>query len=372
LEPVTLNQGHQLRHVVIGVGAGIFKSHRAGLALPPVQLVGVSDINEKVGRQRANELDVPFYVDYRRMLAETRPEVAIILTPPPLHAEIAIACLQAGCHVLLEKPIAIRIEDADAMVAAARAHGRLLGVMFQHRYRPEVRAARRLIQQGQLGSIERVEMSAVWTRPASYFQQAAWRGTWSGEGGGVLINQAQHNLDVLCFLFGLPRRVSAWTRNQLHRIEAEDTAQAMLEWSDGALGSFHVSTAEADIKERIKVVGTGGMLEMVQGRLSVHAFDMDVREYVATCPDPYAALGRSPVEVEIEEGKGNHLAVYQGFYDVLLNGGTFVSDGEQGSMALELANAMVYASYMQHEVELPLDRQGYSALLARLQQHVPD
>jgi predicted dehydrogenase len=366
LERVTLNEGQQLRHVVIGVGAGIFKSHRSGLALPPVRLIGVSDINVGLGQQRAKELGAPFYPDYRRMLAETRPDVAIILTPPPLHAEIAIACLQSGSHVLVEKPIAIRIEDADEMVAAACENQRLLGVVFQHRYRPEIRAARRLIQHGQLGKIERVEMSAVWTRPASYFRQAAWRGTWAGEGGGVLINQASHNLDVLCFLCGLPRRVSAWTRNLLHRIEAEDTAQAMLEWSDGALGSFHVSTAEADVKERIKVVGTAGTLEIVQGKLSVHAFDMDVREYAATSPDPYAVPGMRSVNVEIEPGAGDHLAVYREFYDALLNGGEFVSDGEQGSMALELANAMVYASYMRREVELPLDRQSYSELLARL------
>lgn len=369
MEPFTSSQ---LRHVVIGVAAGIFKSHRSGLALPPVKLVGVSDINEEVGRQRADELDAPFYVDYRQMLAEAQPDVAIIITPPPLHAEIAIACLQAGCHVLVEKPIAIRIEDADAMVAAARANERLLGVVLQHRYRPEIRAARRLIQRGQLGKIERVEMSAVWTRPASYFQMASWRGTWSGEGGGVLINQASHNLDVLCFLCGLPQRVSAWTRNLLHQIEAEDTAQAMLEWSDGALGSFHVSTAEADIKERIKIVGTRGTLEIVQGKLSVNAFDVDLQEYVATCPDPYAAPRIRPVEVELEQGAGDHLAVYRGFYDALLNGEQFVSDGEQGSMALELANAMVYSSYTRREVELPLDRKSYSELLARLQKREPN
>jgi predicted dehydrogenase len=261
------SQQSRLRHVIIGVAAGVFGGHRPALALPTVDLVAVSDINTEVGTQRASELQCAFYKDYRQMLRETRPGVAVILTPHFLHPAIAIDCLQAGCHVLVEKPIALQVADADAMIEEANRSQRLLGLIFQHRFRPEIRAAKKLLQEGLLGDIQRVELSAVWTRPDSYYKLASWRGTWAGEGGGILINQASHNLDLLCHLMGLPARLYAWTRRLLHQIETEDTAQAILEWPNGALGSLHISSAEADIPERLKILGTRGYLELAHGQI---------------------------------------------------------------------------------------------------------
>lgn len=360
-------QTQRLRHAIIGVGAGILNGHRPALALPAVDLVAASDINATLGQQRADELRCPFYSDYRQMLAETQPDVVVILTPPFLHASMTIESLQAGCHVLVEKPIAIQVAEADEMIATARRCQRLLGVVFQQRYRPEIVAARRLLREGFLGQIQRVELTAVWTRPTCYYQMASWRATWSGEGGGILTNQSSHNLDLLCYLLGSPRRVAAWTRNLLHRIETEDTVQAMLEWSDGALGMVHISTAEADEPERLKIIGTRGSLEIGRGSLQVQAFDRALDEYVVVSRDPYAKLPRHSQEIALEEGKGDHVAVYRAFHDAILHGNTDYADGEQGGRELELANVMIYASHRHCEVELPLDRHAYAALLAELQ-----
>lgn len=361
---------NRLRHVVIGGGAGIFKSHLPGLKLPNAELVALSDINAEPAQQRANELRCAFYTDYRQMLAESRADVAVILTPHPLHARIAIDCLRVGCHVLVEKPMAIQVAEADAMIETAEQHQRLLAVVFQHRFRPEIRTAHQIIQEGRLGQLERVEMSAVWTRPKSYFQQAPWRGTWSGEGGGVLMNQAMHNLDVLCYLVGeLPQRLHAWTRRLLHQIETEDTGHAMLEWSGGALGSLHISTAEADVSERIKLVGTHGILEIEPDKLTFQQFETGLHEYAATCPDPYGKVSSHLVSVKLEDGDGKHVSVYRNLHDAILHGSLLSSDGVQGRMSLELANAMIYSSYTHSEVELPLDRQKYASLLQKLQTH---
>lgn len=356
-----------LRHVVIGVGAGVINMHEEALHLPTVDLVAVSDINTEAGERRAREFGCTFYEDYRHMLEKERPDVTIITTPHPFHAQIAINALRAGSHVLVEKPMAVQVAEADAMIAAARENQKLLGVVFQHRFRPEVQTAYRLIQDGKLGDIQHVEMNRLWPRPESYFRTSPWRGTWKGEGGGVLMNQASHNLDVLCFLAGgLPQRVHAWTRRLLHDIETEDTAQAIFEWPNGALGSFHTSTAQMPQPEYLKLVGTRGYLEIISNELSLYLSDNDFREFSATSPEPFSSPKLKRVEVELTQGKGNHASVYRNFHEAILNGSTFTSEGEQGRMELELANAMIYASYTHSEVELPLDRQQYATLLENL------
>jgi Predicted dehydrogenases and related proteins len=358
----------RLRHVIIGVGADILKGHLPALALPTVEVVAASDINIAKGEQQARELGCAFFEDYRQMLAEMKPDVAVILTPPFLHASMTVNCLNAGCHVLVEKPMAIQVSEADRMIEAARQNKRVLGVVFQQRFRPEISAAHKLLQKGELGKVQRVELTAVWTRPNSYYKTASWRATWAGEGGGILTNQASHNLDLLCYLLGSPRHVIAWTRHTLHQIETEDTVHAMLEWSDGALGSIHISTAEADDAERIKIVGTRGSLEIGRGTLQVQMLDQDMNEYAATCPDPYALPGRHPVSVALGDEKADFVAVYRSFQQAIFQGGTDYCDGEQARAELELANAMIYSQYTHAEVELPLDRQRYAALLEKLQQ----
>ena len=359
--------GHRrLRHAVIGIGAGVLKMHRPGLALDTVELVGVSDLNAEGGRARADELGCPFYADYRAMLEAARPEVVVVMTPHPFHAPIVVDCLEAGCHVLVEKPMAVHVGEADGMVDAAARAGRLLAVNFQWRHRPDVRAARKLIRSGQLGRVQHVDLVATWTRAASYYAAQPWRGTWRGEGGGVLMNQAPHHLDLLCHLLGLPERVVAWTRTRLHCIEAEDTAQAMLEWADGTLGSVHVSTAEAGQPERLELLGTGGRLRIESGELSIEAFDRDLRDFLAESPDPYLAPPLHPVRVEPEPGVGDHVAVYRDLHRAIIEGTPVMADGAEGRMSLELANAIIYSSHRGEAVRLPLDRGVYAALVDEL------
>ena len=235
-----------LRTVFLGAGAGVFNMHRAvatesGLCT----IVAVQDIAPAAGQARADELDCPFYVDHKAMLAQEKPDLAVIITPHPYHAPLAIDALNAGAHVLVEKPISVHAGEADAMIEAAAQNDRLLAVNFQQRFRPEIQAAKELIAGGALGELQYVNMVVVWPRTRQYFANAGWRGTWKGEGGGVLLNQAPHNLDLLVHLMGMPARVAAWTRTRIHPIETEDTVQAMFEWQNGAIGSLHVSTAES-------------------------------------------------------------------------------------------------------------------------------
>ena len=356
----------KLRHVVIGVGAGIFQLHRQGLQQEHVDLVAVADINPALGQPRADELGCAFYTDHRQMLAETQPEVAVIITPHPFHAPIAIDCFEAGCHVLVEKPVAVQVAEADAMIEAAEKAGRLLAVNYQQRHRPDVQAARQLIQAGALGQIQYASLAVASLRTDAYYKAATWRGTWSGEGGGVLMNQAPHDLDMLCYLLGRPERVLAWTRAQLHQIETEDTALAMVAWPGGAMGAIHASTAESGLPQRLEILGTAGCLRLERGQLNFARFETDLRDHIAHSAELYSAPPLRPETVELAAGRGDHLAVYRNFHAAILEGAPLMADGASARMSLELANAMIYSSYTHGEVKLPLERQKYANLLADL------
>jgi predicted dehydrogenase len=357
----------RLRYAVVGVGAGVLKVHRPALSSNDVDLVAVTDINEELGRSRAVELECDFYADHRDMLADKLPEVCVVLAPQPYHARIAIDCLEAGSHVLVEKPMAIRLDDADAMIVAAGEARRLLAVNFQQRFRPEVRAAKRLIEDGELGDIQRVSMTHYWTRPAAYYETAPWRAAPAIEGGGLLMNQASHDLDLLCYLVGMPERVVAWTDAILHDVEVEDTVQAMLRWSGGVFGSFYTSTAGAGDEPSIVIHGTAGRLRIFDGRLEFERFEVDLKEYAATEPDPFGQPSDpEPVEVKLEAGLDGHLPVYRDLHEAILKGSSSMVDGVEGRKSLELANAMLYSNLFHEEVSLPLDRSTYAAMLEEL------
>jgi predicted dehydrogenase len=252
------------------------------------------------------------------------------------------------------------------MIEATRRAGRLLAVNLQHRTRPEIRAAKQLIQAGRLGQLQRVQMLAIWTRARRYFQLATWRGTWRGEGGGVLMNQAPHTLDLICHLAGQPSQVVAWNRTLYHAIETEDTSLSMLEWPNGALGSLLVSTAQAGEAERLEIAGTRGVLHLAAGGLQLAEADEDLRTFLAESQDPFGKPSLEPREVATDQGGGNHAAIYANFVDAIEHGAPLVADGTEGRMSLELANALIYSSATGQAVNLPLDRAAYSALLDRL------
>lgn len=358
--------GRRLRHAIVGAGANVFTMHRPALGLPSVELVGVADVNREVAERRAEELGCPAFTDHRAMLERARPEVVVVMTPHPFHARIAIDALEAGAHVLCEKPMAVHVGEADAMIEAAERAGRLLAINLQFRHRPEVRAAKRLIEAGRLGELQRIDALATWTRAGIYYTVAPWRGTWKGEGGGVLMNQAPHNLDLVAHLMGMPARLVAWTRTRLHQIETEDTAHAMLEWSNGALGSLHVSTAEADKGDRVEVLGTAGRLVLEHGTLTAEGFEPDLREHIRASQEPFSAPRSAPMAIDVPESSGDHMAVYRDVHAAILTGTAPLADGAEGRMSLELANAMTFSSRTGSTVELPLDRARYVGLLDEL------
>lgn len=355
------------RYAIIGCGAGIARHHLEALVqVPGAQIVGMCDLDATRGSERAQQHNSPFFTDHRLMLRETRPDVGVICTPHPFHAALALDCFQEGAHVLTEKPMAVQVSEADAMIAAAERAGRILAVNFQNRFRPVVERAREFVAGGGVGALVRVLCIEPWYRTAAYFQAAAWRATWRGEGGGVLMNQAPHTLDLMCHLAGEPTRVLGKTRTRRHAIECEDTAEAMLEYSNGASGYFYASTLEWGVTPRLQVTGECGALELVGNQLTTYRFAEPLPEYMVTSAEKYRGPDMTIETVDLEDTSGGHLAVYLDLESALANGGQPRTNGREGRMSLELANAIIFSSYANVPVELPLDRAAYTSLLDEL------
>jgi predicted dehydrogenase len=356
----------RLRYVLIGCAAGIASTHLNALRQIPAHIVGMSDVAAERGAAQAANAACPFFTDHRDLLRATKPDVAIITTPHPFHAPIALDCFAAGAHVLVEKPIAVEVSEADQMIEAAARTGRILAVNFQQRFRPVVARARALIEAGEVGPLVRVLCVEPWYRPAAYYRSAGWRGTWRGEGGGVLMNQAIHPLDLLCHLAGLPVKVWAWNRTRRHAIETEDTSQALLEFANGAPGYFVASTVEAGVPRRLQIIGEKAGLEIVGEQLLIYRFTPSLLEHMLTSTALYQAPQIDVETVTLEGDGGGHGALHRDLYEAVMAGGKPRIDGREGLMSLELANAFILSSHTERAVMVPVERAAYAALLEEL------
>jgi len=299
------------------------------------------------------------------MLSATHPDVAVICAPHPYHVPIAIDCLMAGYHVLTEKPMALEVAEADRVIKAAEEARRVLAVNFQHRLRPSVEYVKRFIAAGELGTLVRTLVVEPWLRTSAYYRSSAWRGNWTGEGGAVLMNQAPHTLDLMCYLVGLPAKVWGWVRTRYQSIECEDTAQAMLEYSNGAPGYFSTSTAEAGGERRIEIIGERAAIQMMGDSITIQRFVPPLRMFIENDPNFFNSptITSEKMELPASETQGNHYAVYHDLESAIAEGRAPRCNGVEGRMSLELANAIILSNFTGRLIDLPLDRQAYHAFL---------
>jgi predicted dehydrogenase len=251
------------------------------------------------------------------------------------------------------------------MVAAADRAGRLLGICFQQRFRPAIAAARGLLDDGKLGSLVSVSIVDPLYRPNAYYGAAGWRGTWRGEGGGVLLNQASHTLDLLCHLAGPPETVWGVARRRAQPMEAEDTATALLSYAGGAVGTFAASTLEPGV-QRIELVGDRGRIEIVGESMAFERFEPPISEHLASATEMFAAPARITETVELPQGRGDHRDLHADFCAAIREGREPRVPAREALCSLEIANAIVLSTHEQRAVSLPVDRDAYAALLAKL------
>lgn len=357
----------RVRFGVIGVG-GMGVAHATLIQrIEETALIAVCSASAERTQQVAQRFGVPGFTDYRQLLDSGLVDAVLIATPHPLHAEIALCAFERGVHVLCEKPLAVSIAEGRRMVHSARQHGCLLGAMLQMRTEKHFRIARRAVEESIIGNLLRAHTIATWCRNEAYYRSAAWRGTWSGEGGGVLINQAPHHLDVFCWLAGMPCRVTAQVRTRYHQIEVEDEAFALLEYPNGAHGYLYVNVNEMPPTRHFEVVGEGGKVVVNSDQVAVTRVVPPLPQYMRQTQDMWELPATEPVNLDVPEEEEGHEVVIRNFARVLLGlEERLIAPGEEALWSLELANAIILSAKRQKPVALPLDAEEYDALLAEL------
>lgn len=311
---------------------------------------------------------LPVFHDGRELIRSGAVDAVIIATPHLQHAPLGIAALENGVHVLVEKPIASHKADAEKLIAAHGKHPEtVFAGMFQFRTEPRYLVIRRLVRD-ELGEIVRVNwINTDWYRTEAYYAGSAWRATWKHEGGGVLLNQCLHNLDMLQWLCGMPTRVRGFCQmGRFHRIEVEDNVTAYLEWANGATGSFIGSTGEAPGANRLEIVGTRGTLVLENDKLTLTRNAVDMMEFSRTARQGFGKPEARGEDIPFANADRPHAELTQNFVNAILDSERLIAPGGEGIHSVELANAILYSSLLGQTLELPMDGAAWADELNRL------
>ena len=360
--------GESVGAAVIGSTGVIGRVHIDAIrGLANCRLVGVGARRQDALRRQARELGVAAYPALDDALSDDRVDAVIIAAPHPSHAEIAVRAAQAGKHVLCEKPLSVTPSEGDAMVAACRAAGVALGVLYNNRFRPEAAKMRELADAGAIGEIYRAAMTSAMIRSQDYYDRLDWRGTWRGEGGGALLNQGIHGIDMFQWLAGMPDTVSGAAQTLRHRAEVEDYASALLEYANGAHAFIHCSTAQAPQHQRLELWGDEGAVVMDDWSVTLHRLETPVRRFIAEDRSPtYDAPPSSAETFRFEPAGNTHAAAIGDFCGAVLNGREPKVTGEDGLKSQELAAAIALSAHRRRRVSLPVSRAECDALMAEL------
>lgn len=324
--------------------------------------------------QKAKEIfgeQVQYYTEYQQMFTSGAIDAVIIATPHPFHPIIAKSAFRNKLHVLTEKPAGIDTASVREMNQAAYESGKVFGIMFNQRTNPLYQTLREYVHNGKLGSIKRmVWIINNWYRTQAYYDSGDWRATWNGEGGGVLMNQCPHNLDIWQWIVGMPTRLRAFCRTaQYHHINVEDDVTIYAEYENGANASFITSTGEYPGTNRLEISGTLGKAVIEEGKLKFYLLHQDERDL---CFHSGEALPQEKVEyslVEQETSETGHLGILQNFTDAILKGEKLIAPGEEGIYGLMIGNAAYLSEWTNDWVTLPIDEEKYMSLLHRKQEN---
>lgn len=354
----------KVRLGIIGLGSMGLTHCRNVLAgkVRGLNLVAVADPDASA---RSQVPGVRAFASAEALIASGEVEAVLIATPHFSHTSLGIAALETGLHVLVEKPISAHKADAERLVAAHTRPDQVFAAMFNQRTDPYYQEIKKLIQSGALGQIRRINWIITdWFRTWAYYASAGWRATWEGEGGGVLLNQCPHNLDMLQWLFGQPERVRAFCKfGRYHPIEVEDDFTAYLEFPGGATGVFIGSTGEAPGTHRLEIAGERGRLVYENDEIAFVQNEQEMTAFSRTTPLPFARPATSIRPMRLAGHGGQHVEILQNFADAILHGATVIAPGSEGVHSVELANAMLLSTWEERTVELPLSGAGYAAAL---------
>jgi len=358
-----------LRIGVVGIG-GMGGSHAmqiAGGNVPGTELTAVCDVNPDRltwAREALSEKARPFQTD-EALVASGLVDAVIIATPHYDHPPIAMRALERGLHVLTEKPAGVYTRQVRQMNEAAARSGRVFAIMFQQRTCPEHRKMKDLVDSGELGPVTRTAwIVTAWFRSQSYYDSGGWRATWAGEGGGVLVNQCPHSIDLWQWIAGMPRRVRAWCRfGKHHDIEVEDDVTAFVEYESGATGVFVTTTGESPGTNRFEIAGDRGKLVLEDGRLTFHRTRVPVAQFNRAFTGGFGEPECWKCDVPVHGPAEGHLGIMKDWVRAIRTGSTLLAPGVEGIRSLEISNAMLLSTWIDDWVQIPVDEDLFYAKL---------
>lgn len=353
---------------VIGIG-NMGSSHAKNLLAGNVHnasLGAVADHNP-ARREWANEElpGIPFFDSAEELMSSGLVDVVLIATPHYDHVPLAIMGFQKGLHVLVEKPAGVTTKDVSQMNLVAADHDLIFGIMYNQRTNPLYQKMREMVQTGELGAIFRTNWIITdWYRTQSYYNSGGWRATWAGEGGGVLLNQDPHQLDLWQWICGMPTKVRAFMGfGQWHNIEVEDSVTAYVEYPNGATGVFVTTTAEAPGTNRFEIVGEKGKLVSEYGRLDFYKNSESMFTHCATSPESFQQPACTKIEIPINQDSPQHVGIMQNMTDAILFGTPLLAPGAEGIHGLTISNAMHLSAWTDTTITLPMDGDAFEEKL---------
>lgn len=350
------------------IGAGNMGSAHARSILegkvPGLTLTALCDA-DPARLEAWREHSLATFTSHEELLAANCVDAVLIATPHYDHTTIGIQALEAGLHVLVEKPIGVHKADCQRLIEAHTNKNQIFAAMFNQRTDVKYRWLRERLQNGELGTVRRVNWIITnWFRTEIYYRSGGWRATWAGEGGGVLLNQCPHQIDLWHWLFGMPKTVRAFCKiGQFHDIEVEDNVTAYMEYENGCTGVFLTTTGEAPGANRLEVVGDLGTVVIEQGSVTWQKADCSVADFSRGASEPFAKPDFTRLEPEIEGQGEQHVGILKNFTGAILRGEELLAPACEGIYSVELANAMLYSGARNDTIEMPLDAAAYEALL---------
>lgn len=351
---------------IVGIGnmgSGHFYNVFAGKC-PSVSVTAICDINPEKLEKAKEHPEVASFTDYKEMLDSGLVDTVLIAVPHYDHPTVAIECFKRGIHVLTEKPAGVYARQVREMNEAAKESGVKFGIMFNQRTNPLFAKAREIVQSGELGGLKRmVWIITNWYRTQAYYNSGSWRATWGGEGGGVLLNQAPHNLDLWQWIFGMPKRVRAFCEfGKYHNIDVEDDVTIFGEYENGATATFISTTGDACGTNRLEITGDKGKIVVEHGKLAWWKLEVPEREFCFTATEGFVTPASTYEEFTAPEPEG-HPEVLEAFAQSILNGTEMIARGEEGLNSLSISNAAYLSTWTNDWAELPTDEALFEKFL---------
>jgi len=350
---------------IVGLG-NMGKAHLSNIRAGKVPGLRVTALCESTGTlPELQDGESPFS-NVSEMIKSGKIDAILICTPHFSHTTIGIEALQSGLHVLVEKPISVHKADCERLIAAHTDKSKIFAAMFNMRTNACFKKVKDFIDSGEIGAVRRVHWEVTnWFRTNYYYATGGWRGTWKGEGGGVLMNQCPHNLDLFQWMFGMPQRVRGFCQfGRFHQIEVEDDVTAVLQYDNGTTATFVTSTGEAPGRNVLEISAEQGRITVTDGA-KIH-FQRNRQPMSKFCMEAEAAFAMPEswhMEIPVDASGGQHVEILQNFTNAILKGEKLLSPADQGIHSVELANAILLSTWQDKTIELPMSSADYERLL---------